>query len=238
MNKDLEQLVKLSNFDKNIVSFEPKIENEQAKLKVFTKAVDKLNQTKEQIISSIEDHKNKLVLTNETLEELNNKISSIKEKHKIAKNEKEVKALIVEDEIAQEQIKTLNEDIDKLENAISTKTTELEEITKELEEEEESVCEIKENVTKNIKELEDSKDKLFEEKSILISIVDPKVLTFYEKIKRWAKETAVVPLKKQACYGCHMKLTDRFYSQFVVSSEIMTCPHCGRIIYKDDSEEA
>lgn len=238
MNKDLEQLIKLSNFDKDIVSFEPKIENEKAKLKVFTKAVDKLIQTKEHLISNIEEYKGKLLLSNETLEELSTKIASIKEKHKIAKNEKEVKALIVENEIAQEQVKTLNEDINKLENLIATKTTELEEITKELQEEQESVREIEENVNKKIQELQESKDKLFEDKSILISIVDPKVLTFYEKIKRWAKETAVVPLKKQACYGCYMKVSDKFYSEFMVSNEIMTCPHCGRILYKDDSEEA
>lgn len=238
MNKDLEQLVKLSNFDKNIVSFEPKIENEQNKLKVFTKAVDKLNQKKEEISLNIEDNKNQLLVNNENLEELNNKISSIKEKHKVAKTEREVKALIVEEEIAREQIKAINEDINKLDNLIASKTEELEDITKELQEEELSVAEIRENVNKNIKELEDSKDKLFEEKSILISIVDPKVLTFYEKIKRWAKETAVVPVKKQACYGCYIKLSDRFYSEFKISSEIMTCPHCGRILYKEDSEEA
>lgn len=238
MNKDLEQLVKLSNFDKNIVSFEPKIENEQNKLKVFTKVVDKLNQKKEEISLNIEDDKNQLLVNNENLEELNNKISSIKEKHKVAKTEREVKALIVEEEIAREQIKAINEDINKLDNLIASKTEELEDITKELQEEELSVAEIRENVNKNIKELEDSKDKLFEEKSILISIVDPKVLTFYEKIKRWAKETAVVPVKKQACYGCYIKLSDRFYSEFKISSEIMTCPHCGRILYKEDSEEA
>ena len=72
----------------------------------------------------------------------------------------------------------------------------------------------------------------------LFEKVDKKVLAFYEKIRRWAKETAVVPVKNQACYGCHMKLSDRFYSEFLISDEIMTCPHCGRIIYKSDESDS
>jgi len=33
-----------------------------------------------------------------------------------------------------------------------------------------------------------------------------------------------------------MKLNDRFYSEFILSDDIMTCPHCGRIIYKSDEQ--
>ena len=39
--------------------------------------------------------------------------------------------------------------------------------------------------------------------------ITPDDFTFYEKIKRWAKDSAVVPVKKQACYGCYMKINDK-----------------------------
>ena len=236
MNKHLEQLVKLSKFDKSIVGFEPKIQNEQNKLKVFTQIVDKLNKRKEELIALIEETKEKKIKNDLNLKELSDKIEAIAQKHKKAKNEKEVKALQVEEEIAKEQINFANEEIERLDNLIKTKTEELEELNKELEEEESSVKEIKEVVDKKIAELEKERNDLFEEKSVLVSTVDAKVLTFYEKIKRWANETTVVEVKNQACYGCHMKLSDRFYSEFLLSDEIMTCPHCGRIIYKEESE--
>ena len=234
MNKHLEQLVRLSKFDKNIVGFEPKIQNEQSKLKVFTQVVDKLIKQKNELNKIIEETKEKKIKNDLNLKELSDKIESITDKHKLAKNEKEVKALQVEEEIAKEQINFTNEEIVRLDNLIQTKTEELEAVTKELEEEEESVKEIKDVVDKNIAELEKERNDLFEEKSVLISTVDAKVLTFYEKIKRWANETTVVEVKNQACYGCHMKLNDRFYNEFISSSEIMTCNHCGRIIYKDE----
>ncbi len=237
MNKHLEQLVKLSQFDKEIVNFEPKIENEQEKLKAFTQTVEELTDQKDKLYATIDDIKNKRIKNDIHLKELSDKLEEIAGKHKLAKTEKEVKALQLEEEIAKEQISFANDEIIRLDNLIETKNAELETLSEELASEEEAVKELKEAIDKNIVALEESRNKVYEDKSILVSDIDTKVLAFYEKIKRWAKETAVVPVKKQACYGCHMKLSDRFYAEFVMSDEIMTCPHCGRIIYKAEDEE-
>ncbi len=238
MNKHLEQLVKLSQFDKDIVNFDPQINKEQEKLKVFTEVVDRLNADVEKLYQIIDETKNKRIKNDIHLKELSDKLEEISGKHKLAKNEKEVKALQLEEEIAKEQVNFANEEIVRLDTLIATKNEELEAVKVELAQEEESVKELKDLVAANIAKLEESRNKLYEEKSVLVGTVDSKVLAFYEKIKRWANESAVVPVKKQACYGCHMKINDRFYSEFIVSDEIMTCPHCGRIIYKDDSAEA
>jgi len=236
LNKHLEQLVTLSQFDKDIVNFEPKIKKEEEKLKVFTQVVDKLNNDVESLYQVIDETKNKRIKNDIHLKELADKLTEIEGKHKIAKNEKEVKALQLEEEIAKEQVNFANEEINRLDSLIEIKTEELESVKEELLKEEESVKELKDVVDTNIGNLQESRNKLYEEKSLLVSSVDSKVLAFYEKIKRWAAESAVVPVKKQACYGCHMKLNDRFYSEFNVSDEIMTCPHCGRIIYKQNEE--
>jgi len=238
LNKHLEQLVKLSQFDKDIVNFDPQIKNEQEKLKVFTETVDKLNTDVEKHYTIIDETKNKRIKNDIHLKELSDKLVEIEGKHKLAKNEKEVKALQLEEEIAKEQVNFANEEIVRLDNLIASKNEELETLKAELETEEESVKELKDVIDTNISKLESERNKIYEEKSVLVATVDSKVLAFYEKIRRWAHESAVVPVKKQACYGCNMKLNDRFYSEFIVSDEIMTCPHCGRIIYKDDSAEA
>ncbi len=238
MNKHLEQLVELSQYDKDIVNFDPKIKNEQEKLKVFTQAVVDLEEQRDKLYSTIDDIKNKRIKNDIHLKELSDKLSDIENKHKLVKNEKEVKALQLEEEIAKEQVSFANEEIARLDKLAASKTEDLEAVKTELATEEESVKELKEAIDKNIADLEMSRNGVYESKSVLISQVDSKVLAFYEKIKRWAKEKAVVPVKNKACYGCHMKLNDRFYSEFIISDEIMTCPHCGRIIYKSDDLEA
>ncbi|MBD3840875.1 MAG: hypothetical protein IE909_03145 [Campylobacterales bacterium] len=236
MNKHLEQLVKLSTFDKDIVGFEPKIKNEKEKLKVFTQTVDELKSQKEKLYQAIDETKNKRIKNDIHLKELNDKLEDVARKSKIVKTEKEIKALQLEEEIAKEQISFANEEIARLDKLALAKTNELNEISAQIEEEEQTIAELKEATDSKIAQLETSRGSVYEEKSVLISQIDPKVLAFYEKIKRWAKETAVVPVKKQACYGCHMKLSDRFYTDFIYSDEIKTCPHCGRIIYLANEE--
>ncbi len=79
--------------------------------------------------------------------------------------------------------------------------------------------------------IEKERRELFLKREAKIRAIDQKILAFYEKIRLWSRNTAVVPVKKQACYGCYMKLNDSAYAEVIKSEEICTCHHCGRIIY-------
>ena len=237
MNKDLEQLVKLSNYDKEIVGFEPKIKAQNDKLKVFLKTVDELNEKIEKLYVEIDDAKNKRIKNDIHLKELADKLDDIASKYNSIKTEKEMKALQLEEEIAKEQISFANKEIARLDEITAIKEKELEELKAQLAKEEEDVKELKEAIANKISELEKDRENVYKNKSELMEKIDGKILAFYEKIKRWAGESAVVAVKNQACYGCHMKLTNRAYSDFLTTDEISTCPHCGRIIYKATEEE-
>ena len=235
MNKDLEQLVQLSQYDVEITQFEPKIEVESEKLNLFLKVVEDFNKKIDELYVVIDDNKNKRIKNDIHLKELASKLEDIASKGKVVKTEKEIKALQLEEEIAKEQISFANDEIVRLDALTISKEDELATIKEELSAEEESVIEIKEAVSKIIQDLEKARTEVSQNRTHLFAKVDKKVLSFYEKIRRWAKETAVVPVKNQACYGCHMKITDRLYYEFITSDEIKTCPHCGRIIYREET---
>lgn len=78
---------------------------------------------------------------------------------------------------------------------------------------------------------------VFVEKEKLLSVVNQKGLAFYQKIRRWAKNTTVVPVEDQACMGCHMLVSDKIYSDVIRGEDITTCPHCGRILFMQANEE-
>lgn len=238
MNKDLEQLVELSGYDKEIVGFEPKIQAENDKLKVFLKTVNELSQKIDKLYLEIDDAKNKRIKHDIHLKELSDKLNDIASKYSEVKTDKEMKALQLEEEIAKEQIDFANNEILRLDEITSSKESEVEDLKTELKDEEEGVQEFQKVIATTIEELEKSREIVFKNKSELMEKIDNKILAFYEKIKRWAGESAVVPIKNQACYGCHMKLTNRSYSDFLITDEISTCPHCGRIIYKAVEESA
>ena len=236
MNKYLQDLIKLSKFDTAISMFEPKIENEKAKLATFVETAASIKASINSIYLEIDDVKSKRTKNNIHLAELKTKLENIAKKNKDVTNEKELKALQLEEEIAKEQISFANEEIERLDNLTKNKELTLKEFQEKLAVEEEDIKEIQVAVDNRIEEISDERNVVYQERSELLEKFDNKILTFYEKIKRWAKDSAVVPVKKQACYGCYMKINDKTYAEVIKAEEIINCPHCGRILYKDNEE--
>jgi len=237
LNKYLEDLIKLSKFDTSISMFEPKIENEKAKLATFIETAESIKKSINDIYLEIDEIKSKRTKNNIHLAELKTKLDDIAKKNKDIQTEKELKALQLEEEIAKEQITFANEEIERLDTLASAKEEELKELQEKLAEEEEAIKDIQVAVDNTIEEINKERNVVYQERSELLEKFDNKVLTFYEKIKRWAKDSAVVPVKKQACYGCFMKINDKTYAEVIKSEEIINCPHCGRILYKEEETE-
>ena len=239
MNKYLQDLIKLSKFDSSISMFEPKIENEKAKLATFIDTAETIKSSINTLYVEIDEVKSKRTKNNIHLSELKSKLETIAKKNDSIQNEKELKALQLEEEIAKEQVSFANEEIIRLDTISTSKEEELKVLQANLTEEEEAIQDIQIAVDNAIEEINKERNLVYQERSELLEKFDNKILTFYEKIKRWAKNTAVVPVKKQACYGCYMKINDKTYAEVIKSEEIINCPHCGRILYKEvETEEA
>lgn len=237
MNKYLQDLIKLSKFDTAISMFEPKIEKEKAKLATFVETASTIKASINSIYLEIDDVKSKRTKNNIHLAELKTKLENIAKKNKDVHNEKELKALQLEEEIAKEQVSFANEEIDRLDNLAKSKEAILKELQEKLATEEEDIKEVQQIVDNTIEEINKERNEVYQQRSELLEKFDNKILTFYEKIKRWAKDSAVVPVKKQACYGCYMKINDKTYAEVIKAEEIVNCPHCGRILYKEDETE-
>lgn len=236
MNKYLQDLIELSKYDTSISMFEPKIENQKIKLATFVETAEAIKVSINTTYLEIDDLKSKRTKNNIHLSELKSKLDSIAKKNKEVTNEKELKALQLEEEIAKEQISFANEEIARLDGITLAKEDRLKDLQEKLKTEEEDIKEIKVVVENAIEEISNERNDIYKQRSELLVQFDNKILTFYEKIKRWAKDTAVVPVKKQACYGCHMKLNDKTYAEVLKGEEIVNCPHCGRILYKVEEE--
>jgi len=239
LNKYLNEFVTLSKFDTQISAFEPQIENEKEKLSVFLQTAEQIATSIENINTEVEDVKSKRSKNNIHLAELKAKLDDVSKKHADVKTEKEVKALQLEEEIAKEQISFANEEIIRLDEIAVSKEAQLVELKENLVSEEESIKGLQIEVDNAIEELNKQRNDIYQSRAELLEGFDNKILTFYEKIKRWAKDTSVVPVKKQACYGCYMKINDQTFAEVVKAEEIINCPHCGRILYKEiETEEA
>jgi len=237
MNKHLEELIELSKIDSGIDAFEPKVKRAKIKLEQIENQESDVAKEIESLQEDIKDAELKKAKNDLHIQELTAKLDANKKKSAEAKTEKEIKALQLEEEIAREQLDFANEEIERLDKLIDTRKAEIEEKYSQLEELKQMSAQIKEDVEKELIEIEKQKQELFEKKQQLVSKMSQKILAFYDKIRRWAKNSAVVPVRKQACMGCYMKINDKTYAEVIKGEEITTCPHCGRILYLEPQKE-
>ncbi|ELR3662280.1 zinc ribbon domain-containing protein [Campylobacter coli] len=237
MNKYLEQLVLLSKIDQEIDSFEPKMESISKTLKDAENKIAKFNVELNNLENEIQDVENQKVQNNAHISEFSAKIKELSKKSGAVKTEKEANALKIEEDIAKEQLDAANDEIVRLDKILENKELFKKELLEERAKEEQNLDEIRVSISSQMDGLEKERMNVYTKKTKLVAEMNQKVLSFYEKIRKWAKNTAVVPVKKQACYGCFMKIYDKTYLSVIKGEEIVTCPHCGRILYKEQEDQ-
>lgn len=238
MNKHLEQLIELSHVDKEIDAFEPQIEeaNLQYEALLATKngIINEINGLKQEIKDEqIKKHKNELHLA-----ELSAKLEENGRKSAEVKTEREMKSLQLEEEIAKEQVSFANEEIERLEKLIDHKQSKIDELEAKATEIEGTLSTVKADVDVKLARIDEERKEVFARKEALVGTMNQKGLSFYQKIRRWAKNTTAVPVRNQACMGCYMAVSDKVYSDVIKGEEITLCPHCGRILFLEPSADA
>lgn len=238
MNAYTKDLVNLSKIDRALDSYTPQINEINKKVTTVEKKVEELQAKKEAVAADIESNNDNIKSFEIQIQELKDQLDAIKKKQPLAKNEKEISALSSEEHIAKETLSYNNEEIERLNKINDVKHAELEEIESELVAAQEELENVKNEVKEELKSIEEQKSSLYESREKAINEMDLKILAFYEKIRKWAGNTAVVKVENQACYGCYMKINDKAYSDLIKGEEIVTCPHCGRVLYLEQNSES
>jgi len=237
MNKHLQQLIDLSNIDKEIDAFEPQIEEANYNYEAALAKTQSIQSDIDNLTNEIKDEEVKKSKNELHLAELSQKLEENAKKSVEVKTEREMKSLQLEEEIAKEQITFANEEIQRLEKIVEAKKEQIEAAEKTLEELTANLESVKADVDTKLATINNERQEVFKKKEKLLSDINQKGLAFYQKIRRWAKNTTVVPVEDQACMGCHMIIGDKIYADVIKGEDITNCPHCGRILYMKASEE-
>jgi len=237
MNKHLQQLIDLSIVDKDIDAFEPQIEEANYNYEAALAKTQSIESDIENLTTEIKEEELKKSKNELHLAELSQKLEENSKKSGDVKTEREMKSLQLEEEIAKEQVTFANEEIERLEKIIELKKEQIEVAETTLVELKASLETVKADVDARLESINKERQEVFVKKEKLLSNVNQKGLAFYQKIRRWAKNTTVVPVEEQACMGCHMVIGDKVYADVIKAEEITTCPHCGRILYMKPNEE-
>ncbi len=237
MNKHLQQLIDLSFVDKDIDAFEPQIEEANYNYEAALAKTKSIESDIENLSNEIKEEELKKSKNEIHLAELSQKLEENSKKSAEVKTEREMKSLQLEEEIAKEQVTFANEEIERLEKIIEMKKEQIEVAEATLTELQTSLEKVKADVDEKLATLNKERQEVFVAKEKLLGTMNQKGLAFYQKIRRWAKNTTIVPVEDQACMGCHMVIGDKVYADVIKGEDITTCPHCGRILYMKPNEE-
>ena len=237
MNQHLKQLIDLSKVDKEIDAFEPQIEEANYNYEAALAKTKSIESDIENLTNEIKNEELKKAKNELHLSELSQKLEDNSKKSGDVKTEREMKSLQLEEEIAKEQVTFANEEIERLDRIIEAKREQIEAAKITLVELSSNLESVKADVDQKLKVINSDRQKVFVAKEKLLSDVNQKGLAFYQKIRRWAKNSTVVVVEEQACMGCHMIISDKIYADVIKAEDITTCPHCGRILHVEASQE-
>lgn len=237
MNQHLKQLIDLSKVDKEIDAFEPQIEEANYNYEAALAKTSSIESDIENLTNEIKEEELKKSKNELHLSELSQKLEENSKKSADIKTEREMKSLQLEEEIAKEQVTFANEEIQRLDKIIEAKKEQIEAAKITLAELQSNLESVKADVDSKLAVINTERQAVFVTKEKLLSAVNQKGLAFYQKIRRWAKNSTVVVVEEQACMGCHMIISDKIYADVIKAEDITTCPHCGRILHVEATAE-
>jgi uncharacterized protein len=165
------------------------------------------------------------------LEEGGQKVEKLKSRTPDIKTNKEYTALLKEIETAEQENKAIEDDILKLMEKIDAAVAEIRTAETRSAEEADAIAAERKQLEENMAKLEAELSSVERERDELASHVDAPLLAKYQKRYTSLGGKVVVEARGESCTGCFMSIPPQLFVNVKKNTEIITCPHCSRILY-------
>jgi predicted nucleic acid-binding Zn-ribbon protein len=163
-------------------------------------------------------------------------ITKAEERLPAIKTQREYVAVLKEVDTA----KKMNKDI---QDKISALDAEMENLNTDCQEKEDELAQIQSEVKDRQKEIAAAlakSDKILGEgddhRDGYLDKIPASLRKRYEMLLDKRAGVAVVEARQETCCGCNMNLPPQLFNRLYTTKEILTCPHCNRMIYLNLSE--
>jgi len=234
LQKDLQLLITLQESDS-------KLNRAMVEKKVLPERLAQLEQSYldckkefDQFQNSFNDLKNQYRDKERQLKQGQDDLRKAKDRLVIVKNNKEYQAILKEIEGIQQKREDTELEGIMLLDVIDKKSEELKEQEKSFQGVEGKYNQDRAFITAELQKLDQRMEDCQQENISLRSTVGEGLVKKYDAIRKLHNDVVVVPVKKEVCQGCHMNIPPQMYNELQTSVILMSCPHCNRIIYRDD----
>jgi predicted nucleic acid-binding Zn-ribbon protein len=231
MEDQLSMLIQLQEIDTNILSLaQRKIQlPEMITSLELRRAASKeeFDKTKEALLTAQKNKRDR----DKDLDVGVQKVEKLKARTSEIKTNKEYQALLKEIEAAEQENKAIEDEILVLMERIDSAALSITAAEKKARDDEDAItAEQKEHEAvfeKLEKELKDAE----RERQEIATHIDTAILGQYQKLLKSKGGIAIAEARGESCSGCYMSIPPQVFVNVKKNNSIITCPHCGRILY-------
>lgn len=225
-------MIEIQRLDKEIDRLEDRkvvllqgLRNKREELNKRVKSLEeikaqKLNCTKEK------DRKEKM-----DLKDAEAKLKKLQEQLLRVKDNKEYTALQFEITEIKEEKSSLETEILLLLEKEDTIAQRTEELSKEIDRDEQKIAHQEAQNSKEIESLNGKISNLTDVRQSIAKRIDNDVLARYGRLRKGRGGLAIVAVENNACGGCNMRLPPQLVNELKRNDQFLTCENCGRILY-------
>jgi uncharacterized protein len=232
----LKQLILLQECDNRLKTNQVKRDSVPVRIKRLEEAFEEATRifnSKFEKLDSLEKEKRAL---EKEIQVIESRAQKSQEKLNNIKSNKEYTAALKEiEDIEKEKVKKedvilqMMEDIELLKKECADLKGEKENLRKDYDVE-------KREIEEELLELNEEAEGLIKQRAEYNNGVDSKILKTYDLLKARRAGVAVSAVVGGICQACHLEIPPQKYNELQRCNEMMSCPHCNRLIYWGEDE--
>jgi len=235
VRRQIELLVRLQSLEQEISQLERREQQLPMDLNGLEEELGSLGQRIRDRQARLEELQRQHLRQEDDLQMLQQHLRRAAEKLDAAKNEREYRA-------AKRELEELEQDRARQEEGLLELAEELDELRAHQREDQQrqealqgELAECKQRLAEELGELRENLKRLRWERDQLRGEVDPSLLRRFYLILERRQGRAVVPVRDGSCSGCYMHLPPQLANEVQRSASLVTCPHCSRVLYWEES---
>jgi Zn-ribbon protein, possibly nucleic acid-binding len=202
--------LEVQDLEDEIVGLETRLNNYQSEIKTFEE--------------SIVRQENKIAESNGLITRYNEQLNNVRNNREFDNLSKEVEYQGLEVEYSNKKIRESKE-------AIQEKSVEIQVIQDKLDGRKLDLVQKTGELDEIVSETKQEEEKLREKAKTLESVIEPRLLTAFKRIRKGARNgLAVVYIQRGSCGGCFNKIPPQKQMDIKLRKKVIVCEYCGRIM--------
>jgi len=231
MNADLERLIALQQFDSAAQNAQRRLAEEPERQKALDARLDAAHRQVASAKERLTDNQSARRGLEKDVAIHQGRLSKFRDQLMAVKTNREYQAIQKEIEVAQAEIKAMEEKLLERMLEADDLTAEVKSAEAGLAAEQKVVDADRRTLSAELSELKGSLERITKERAELIVAFDPKILAMFELVSRRRNGVAIAEARDGICTICHVRLRPQIFNTVRRNEQIVQCDSCQRILY-------